>query len=235
MRQVVLDTETTGISVRDGNRILEIGCVELIDRKLTGNHYHVYVNPQRESEEGALRVHGITTEFLSDKPLYKEVAQGFFDFIKGAQLVIHNAPFDIGHMAAEFARMARSGGFDFGKTEDFCTVVDTLALAKHMYPGAKNNLDALCRRFGIDNSHRTLHGALLDAEILADVYLLMTGGQTDLSLDASQDDGGQSLNKRIENSVTDLKVVRASPEEIAAHASFLELIDKKTDGKARQF
>lgn len=235
MRQVVLDTETTGISVRDGNRILEIGCVELIDRKLTGNHYHVYVNPQRESEEGALRVHGITTEFLSDKPLYKDVAQGFFDFIKGAQLVIHNAPFDIGHMDAEFARMARNGGVDFGKTEEFCTVVDTLALAKYMYPGAKNNLDALCRRFGIDNSHRTLHGALLDSEILADVYLLMTGGQTDLSLDASQDEGAQSLNKRIENTVTELKVVRASPEEIAAHASLLELIDKKTDGKARQF
>ncbi|BCE02145.1 DNA polymerase III subunit epsilon [Marinicellulosiphila megalodicopiae] len=235
MRQVVLDTETTGISVRDGNRILEIGCVEVIDRKLTGNHYHVYINPQRESEEGALRVHGITTEFLNDKPLFEQVAQDFFDFINGAQLVIHNAPFDIGHMDAEFRRLAKKGGKDFGKTEDFCTVVDTLAMAKKMYPGAKNNLDALCRRFGIDNSHRTLHGALLDSEILADVYLLMTGGQSDLSLDASQDEGAINSETRRENTISNLKVIRASPEEIASHISFLEMMDKQNDGKTRQF
>ena len=172
MREVVLDTETTGIEVREGHRIIEIGCVELLDRRLTGRHFHVYINPEREVEEGAFQVHGISDEFLADKPLFADVADEFMDFIRGAQLVIHNAAFDVGFIDAELERLGRHGC-----VADHCSVVDTLLLARHKHPGQRNTLDALCKRYGVDNSQRELHGALLDAEILADVYLIMTGGR----------------------------------------------------------
>ena len=175
MRQIVLDTETTGIDPKEGHRIIEIGCVEVVNRRLTGNHFHVYINPGRHIEQEAIEVHGITNEFLTDKPTFAQVAQEFVNFIKGAQLVIHNAPFDVGFMDHEFGMEPSTKGVI---TNQICDVLDTLTLARQMHPGQKNNLDALCKRYGIDNSHRTLHGALLDAEILADVYLLMTGGQT---------------------------------------------------------
>ena len=232
MRQIVLDTETTGIDPKQ-HRIIVIGCVEMIDRKLTGRHSHVYINPEREVEKEAFAVHGISDEFLSDKPKFSEIASEFFEFIEGAELVIHNAPFDIGHMDVEFARMAKSGLTDFGVTADACSVLDSLLLARKMYPGAKNNLDALCRRLGVENSHRDLHGALLDAEILADVYLLMTGGQTDLSLTVEQ--AGDAQNSAVEgirkNTVSELVVVAATNDELTAHEQLLALVDKKSGGQ----
>lgn len=228
MRQVVLDTETTGIDPRQGHRIIEIGCVEMIGRKLTNRHFHVYINPDREVEEEAFRVHGISNEFLADKPRFHEVAQEFFDFIKGAELIIHNAPFDIGFMDHEFARV---GGFP--KTAEVCGVFDSLVYARKKHPGQKNNLDILCRRYGIDNSHRELHGALLDSEILADVYLLMTGGQTSLGLannsdSDSKEDGEVEAIRRFSADRPALKVIRASEDELKIHEERLDLIDKKS-------
>jgi DNA polymerase-3 subunit epsilon len=184
MRQIVLDTETTGIDPNEGHRIIEIGCVELVERALTGRNYHVYVNPGRQVEAEAVAIHGITNEFLADKPLFAVVADEFFEFIRGAELVIHNAAFDVGFMDAEFGRL--DGG---RKTAEHCGIVDTLAIARKRHPGQKNNLNALCKRYGVDNSNRELHGALLDAEILADVYLLLTGGQTALLLDSGSGEG----------------------------------------------
>ncbi|MCV2884006.1 DNA polymerase III subunit epsilon [Aestuariibacter sp. AA17] len=224
MRQIVLDTETTGIEPREGHRIIEIGCVEVINRKLTGNHYHVYINPQRFVEQEAIEVHGITNEFLADKPLFKDIAQGFIDFISGAELVIHNAAFDVGFMDHEFAMLA-----GLPKTHDICSVLDTLALARQMHPGQKNNLDALCKRYGIDNSHRELHGALLDAEILADVYLMMTGGQTDLNLSGSGNNSnstGADVIRRLSANRKPLKIVRATADEIKQHESRLDIVEK---------
>lgn len=228
MRQVVLDTETTGIDPKQGHRIIEIGCVEMIGRKLTKRHFHVYINPDREVEEEAFRVHGISNEFLADKPRFHEIAQEFFDFIKGAELIIHNAPFDIGFMDHEFARI---GGFP--KTAEVCGVFDSLVYARKKHPGQKNNLDILCKRYGIDNSHRELHGALLDSEILADVYLLMTGGQTSLGLassseSASKEEGDVEKIRRLAASRPALKVIRASEEELKVHEERLDLIDKKS-------
>lgn len=229
MRQVVLDTETTGIGSDKGHRIIEIGCVELIDRKLTGRHYHQYVNPQRSSDEEAVAVHGITDEFLSDKPVYPQIAQAFYEFIEGAELIIHNAPFDIGFMDMEFGRV------NMPKTSTFCAILDTLVMARDMRPGQRNSLDALCKSYGIDNSHRELHGALLDAEILADVYLMMTGGQTDLMFNADSKDGANGEAKinlgqfeGIDGSA--LPVIRATQEELEEHESLINLIDKKSDG-----
>jgi len=229
MRQVILDTETTGIGAEKGHRIIEIGCVEMIDRKLTGRHYHQYVNPQRSSDVEAVGVHGITDEFLADKPLYGQIAQAFYEFIDGAELVIHNAPFDIGFMDAEFRRL------NMPMTNTFCTVLDTLVMARDMRPGQRNSLDAVCCSYGIDNSHRELHGALLDAEILADVYLMMTGGQTDLlfSSGASEnDDSSVLLNLEALGNVDSntLSVVRATPDELTAHDEILDVLDKKSDG-----
>ena len=227
MRQIVLDTETTGIDPAQGHRIIEIGCVEVIERQLTGRHYHVYLNPEREVEAEAISIHGITNEFLVDKPKFAEVAREFFEFIDGAELVIHNAAFDVGFMDAEFARLK-----PVRRTADHCGVVDTLAIARAKHPGQKNNLDALCKRYGVDNSNRELHGALLDAEILADVFLLMTGGQTALSLDAGSDNAsGVDEIRRIQSSRPALKVVRASPEEQQAHHDMIEVISK-AGGKA---
>ncbi|MGB5716746.1 MAG: DNA polymerase III subunit epsilon, partial [Gammaproteobacteria bacterium] len=179
MRQIVLDTETTGLEPADGHRIIEIGCVELNDRRLTGNTYHQYIQPDREIDAGAIEVHGITNEKLADKPRFTDIAAEFLEFIDGAELVIHNAPFDVGFIDHEFRLLEDSPG----GVNDHCMVLDTLALARRMHPGQRNSLDALCRRYEIDNSQRELHGALLDAEILADVYLAMTGGQVSLSLD----------------------------------------------------
>lgn len=223
MRQIVLDTETTGIDPAEGHRIIEIGCVELMERQLTGRNYHVYINPEREVEAEAITIHGITNEFLADKPKFAEIADEFFEFIKGAELVIHNAAFDVGFMDAEFARLK-----PVRKTAEHCGVVDSLAIARARHPGQKNNLDALCKRYGVDNSNRELHGALLDAEILADVYLLLTGGQTALSLDANADSGGgASRIRRLSADRKPLAVVRASEAENDAHQKFMSLLEKQ--------
>jgi len=224
MRQIVLDTETTGIDPKEGHRIIEIGCVEVVNRRLTGNHFHVYINPGRHIEQEAIEVHGITNEFLADKPTFSQVAREFVNFIKGAQLVIHNAPFDVGFMDHEFGMEASTKGVI---TNQICDVLDTLTLARQMHPGQKNNLDALCKRYGIDNSHRTLHGALLDAEILADVYLLMTGGQTKLKLASSSgSDADSTAIRRIQRSANKLKVIKATADEITQHEARLDIVEK---------
>ncbi|MAJ69525.1 MAG: DNA polymerase III subunit epsilon [Alteromonadaceae bacterium TMED7] len=224
MRQIVLDTETTGIDPKEGHRIIEIGCVEVVNRRLTGNHFHAYINPGRHIEQEAIEVHGITNEFLADKPVFSSVANDFVNFIKGAQLVIHNAPFDVGFMDHEFKMEARTKGV---VTSKICDVLDTLTLARKMHPGQKNNLDALCKRYGIDNSHRTLHGALLDAEILADVYLLMTGGQTKLKLASSgTSDADATALRRIERSANKLKVIKASADELEQHEARLNIVQE---------
>ncbi len=223
MRQIVLDTETTGINPKEGHRIIEIGCVEVINRRLTGNHFHVYINPKREIEQEAIEVHGITNEFLADKPVFADVASEFIEFIRGGQLVIHNAPFDVGFMGHEFAMHGPTASV---KTKEICGVLDTLVLARDMHPGQKNNLDALCKRYGIDNSHRELHGALLDAEILADVYLMMTGGQTDLNLSGNNqaNSGGAEVIRRIPRNGKKLKVIQATADELTQHEARLDLV-----------
>ena len=229
MRSVVLDTETTGMPVADGHRIIEIGCVELIGRRLTGRHFHVYLQPDRESDEGAIAVHGITDEFLKDKPRFKDVADEFFEFIKGAQLIIHNAAFDIGFIANEFNLLGQG---DRAEVSDYCSILDTLMMARERHPGQRNNLDALCKRYGVDNSGRDLHGALLDAEILADVYLTMTGGQTNLSLagDGSEGDSNgrqqPSAIRRLPAERARTRVIQATDAELAEHAARLAIIEK---------
>ena len=221
MRQIVLDTETTGLDPSQGHRIIEIGGVEVVDRKLTGNHFHQYLQPDRDIDEGAMEVHGITNEFLLDKPRFSAVVDDFVTFVKGAELVIHNAPFDVGFINTELALQDRA------PIEEFCTVLDTLVLAREMYPGQRNSLDALCKRLDIDNSQRTLHGALLDAEILADVYLLMTGGQVSLTLPTADEsavaDGNSVLGGRFE--IKSTPVITASAEEEAAHAAWLDKLE----------
>ena len=232
MRQVVLDTETTGLEPSQGHRIIEIGGVELVDRKLTGRHYHQYINPDREVDAGAIEVHGITNEFLADKPRFAQIAGEFVDFINGAELVIHNAPFDVGFIDYEFKRLEADSP---GTVADHCEVVDTLVMARQKHPGQRNNLDALCQRYEVDNSQRDLHGALLDAEILADVYLLMTGGQTNLLLSADDTDstGGTASDtgiRRLAAGRPSLKVIAANAEELAAHEQRLKEIDKASSG-----
>lgn len=230
MRQVVLDTETTGLETAEGHRIIEIGCVEVVNRRLTGNNFHRYLQPDREIDDAAIEVHGITNEFLADKPRFKDVAAEFLNYIKGAQLVIHNAAFDVGFMDHEFAMV----GGDFGKTDDYCSVLDTLLMARKMHPGQRNTLDALCKRYEIDNSHRDLHGALLDAEILADVYLAMTGGQTNLVLSSGDDGDEDSITgaaiKRLPVERPRLRVIAATPEESQLHDERLQRIDKSSGG-----
>ena len=230
MRQIVLDTETTGLEPRLGHRIIEIGCVEVIDRRVTGNRYHQYINPEREIDEGAEEVHGISTAFLADKPLFKDIVDDFLNFIRGAELVIHNAPFDVGFIDHELNQLNQQNNH----MEEICTVLDTLVLARKMHPGQKNNLDALCKRYDIDNSQRDLHGALLDAEILADTYLAMTGGQTMLSLGGQNDDStsDNTVNKpRTVNIETgQLKIVSATTEELALHQARLSSIDEMSGG-----
>lgn len=237
MRQIVLDTETTGLEPSEGHRIIEIGCVELINRRLTGNIYHQYVQPDREIEEGAIDVHGITNESLADKPRFREIAQDFLEYAKGAQLVIHNAPFDVGFINHELALMAadeKKAGTAAIKIEGYCTVEDTLQLARKLHPGQKNDLDSLCKRYGIDNSQRTLHGALLDAEILADVYLAMTGGQTGLfeeGHDGVRQRTGDTAIRRLDAGRPPLLVIQANEQELAAHRAWLEELDKQSEGR----
>ncbi len=226
-RQIILDTETTGMNQSSGpiylgHRIIEIGCVEVINRRLTGRHYHEYINPQQPIDEEAIAVHGITNEFVADKPKFHQVAQSFIEFIDGAEIVAHNANFDVSFMDHEFSMLQPLGP----KTADICQILDSLAIAKHLHPGQKNNLDALCKRYGIDNSARDLHGALLDAEILADVYLLMTGGQTKFNLSsekAGQEGGGI---QRLSLDRTKLKVIAASADELVRHEERLDLVAK---------
>ncbi len=230
MRQVVLDTETTGLEVSQGHRIIEIGCVEIVDRKLTGRHYHQYINPQRPIDQGALEVHGITEEFLADKPVFARVADEFLDFIRGAELVIHNAPFDIGFMEAEFKLLDANSA----SISSICKITDSLQLARNKHPGQRNNLDALCQRYAVDNSNRTLHGALLDAEILADVYLLMTGGQTSLGLSADEEVEGSgatsaSAIRRLQQGRPRLKVIKPSESELAAHEARLDVLSQRCE------
>lgn len=232
MRQVVLDTETTGLEVSQGHRIIEIGCVELVDRKLTGKHYHQYINPNREIDAGAFEVHGISNEFLADKPRFAQVSRDFLDFVDGAELIIHNAPFDVTFLDAEFAQLEAASP---GRLADYCSVIDTLVMARKKHPGQRNSLDALCQRYGVDNSQRDLHGALLDAEILADVYLLMTGGQTDLLLagdvvESGQAASGGSVIRRLNSDRPALKVLFASEQELSEHEQRLLKIDKASEG-----
>ena len=225
MREIVLDTETTGLEPSQGHRIIEIGCVELINRRLTGNNFHQYLQPDREIDAGAIEVHGITNEFLVDKPRFQDVVADFVAYIRGAELVIHNAPFDVGFINHELTLC------DHGQqVADLCAVLDTLLMARKLHPGQKNNLDALCKRYEIDNSRRDLHGALLDAEILADVYLAMTGGQVNLSLGSSLETGESMVRaeqpRRLADNRAPLRVIRADPEESAAHQSRLQAIAK---------
>ena len=228
MRQIVLDTETTGLEVSQGHKIIEIGCVEMISRKLTGNHYHQYTNPEREIDQGAVEVHGITPQFLADKPVFKDVAEDFLSFIEGAELIIHNAPFDVGFINYELSLLDKK----YPRVQDICSVIDTVIMARQKHPGQKNSLDALCKRYGVDNSQRELHGALLDSEILADVYLLMTGGQTALSLDGSNDDGSMQSNElriqELDSNRAKLQVLKASEEELAAHNERLNFIQEQS-------
>ncbi|WP_373603888.1 DNA polymerase III subunit epsilon [Aggregatibacter sp. HMT-949] len=238
-RQIVLDTETTGMNQLgahyEGHGIIEIGAVELVNRRYTGNNFHIYINPNRPVDPEAIKVHGITDEMLADKPEFKAVAQEFLDYIKGAELLIHNAPFDVGFMDYEFRKIGLNV-----KTTDICVVTDTLQMARQMYPGKRNNLDALCDRLGIDNSKRTLHGALLDAEILADVYLSMTGGQTSLFAEEDEDVPviiAATEENKIEpeqNAVVfsdSLNVLQPNEGEIQAHLELLKMINKKSGGK----
>ncbi|MEQ6917413.1 DNA polymerase III subunit epsilon [Halomonas aquatica] len=239
MRQIILDTETTGIDPRDGHRLIEIGAVEMVNRRLTGNSYHQYINPERDIEAEAVGVHGITNERVADEPVFAEIADAFWAFIEGAELVIHNAPFDVGFMDHEFGLLdAQRGESRLGPVADHCRILDTLKLARDMHPGQRNSLDALCKRYDIENGHRVLHGALLDAEILADVYLAMTGGQTALSLDASAASEGQSGDqqglsvRRLSLSPGQLRVVRPGEAELAAHRAKLDRI-REASGECR--
>ena len=224
MRQIVLDTETTGLSHQAGHRVIEIGCVELINRSKTKNHFHHYINPGREVDEGALAVHGITDEFLADKPTFSSLVDDFIQYVDGAELIIHNASFDMGFLDNELALVKYKNSLT-----ELCDVIDTLKVARKKHPGQKNNLDALCKRYGIDNSGRQLHGALLDAEILAEVYLVMTGGQSTLFTE------GEQSEKKVDDKVNmivnfkksaPLKVVKADETELAAHQAWVDLLSK---------
>ena len=229
MRQIVLDTETTGLEPEQGHRIIEVGCVELIDRRTTGNRFHQYLQPDRTIDDAAVEVHGITNLFLSDKPRFGDIAEDLLAFLGGAELIIHNAAFDVGFLNCEL-RGWKAGA---PSIEALCSVTDTLGMAKRLHPGQRNSLDALCKRYGIDNSNRDLHGALLDAEILADVYLAMTGGQVSLSLESHGEAtavAGPSEIRRLPSERPPLRVVRASAAELAAHQARLAAIEKASEG-----
>jgi len=226
VRQVVLDTETTGLNPQEGHRIIEIGCVELVNRRLTGNSFHVYINPDRIIDDGAIEVHGITNEFLLDKPRFEDIVDDYLAFTEDAELIIHNAPFDVGFLNHEFSLLKRPAI----KVEDKNTVFDSLPFARKKHPGARATLDALCKRYGIDNSHRELHGALLDAEILAEVYLSMTGGQFSL-MDFDEEENKSKEQGIIRLSVDRkrIKVISCSDEELDAHQKYLDMIEKVSD------
>ena len=224
MRQIVLDTETTGLEPKDGHRVIEIGCVELVSRRPTGNDKRWYINPGREIDPGAIDVHGITNEFLADKPRMAEIVDEFLSYVAGAELVIHNAPFDIGFLNHELAHHLQRGE----RVDGICTVLDTLVMARRLHPGQRASLDALCKRYSIDNSQREYHGALLDAQILAEVYLAMTGGQAALSLDSGAQAGSRASvgPARIERAGLALAVVQPDEAELAAHQRLLDVIEK---------
>jgi len=225
-RQVVLDTETTGIDPKSGHRIIEIGCVELIDRQLTGNHYHQYINPDRAIEAEAQAIHGISAQMLKDEPFFKDIAVEFVNFINGAELIIHNAPFDVGHINAEFERLPGSIGLQTADITHICSILDTLKMARRKHPGQRNSLDALCKRYGIDNSQRTLHGALLDSEILAEVYLAMTGGQMELSFDmGSNQKANADASSEFTRPNKAFKVIEAQASELQAHQDMLTKLE----------
>ena len=229
-RQVVLDTETTGLSTADDHRIIEIGCVEIINRRLTGRNFHQYINPEREIDAGAIEVHGITNDALADKPLFADIAEEFLAFVDGAELIIHNAPFDVGFLNHELGKMPDQQP----RIETICSVLDTLKMARDRHPGQKNNLDALCKRYNVDNTNRELHGALLDAEILADVYLTMTGGQVSLSLATEQPavtDPQQNADIVTASPQQQRKVIKASDDELAAHQAMLEKLQSASGGQ----
>ncbi|AEG31333.1 DNA polymerase III subunit epsilon [Thiomicrospira cyclica] len=233
MRQIILDTETTGIDPKKGHRIIEIGAVEVIDRRVTGSYYHQYIHPEREVEKEAINVHGITNEFLKDKPVFSAIVDEFMAFVTGAELIIHNAPFDVGFINHELNLLKPNTR---GIIEDYCKITDTLKMARRMYPGQRASLDALCKRLMVDNSNRTLHGALLDAEILADVYLLMTGGQVSLSLKNQQDAASAAAQTRLTNPAeaqTQLRIITPSDEELAAHRDYLTQLAKETNTEIR--
>jgi DNA polymerase III subunit epsilon len=225
VRQIVLDTETTGLELSDGHRVIEIGCIELVHRRPSGRSWHRYLRPEREVDAGALAVHGITNEFLASQPLFHEVVAEFLEFIDGAELVIHNAPFDVGFLDSELARAGT------GKTiAGICRVLDTLTLSRRLHPGQRNSLDALCKRYSVDNSGRDLHGALLDARILSDVYLAMSGGQAALGLDASPAEATRA-GSPAERGTVQIPVIPASPTELAAHERSLVAIERASDGR----
>ena len=226
MRQIVLDTETTGLSAENGDRIIEIGCVELLNRKLTGNNLHFYINPERDSHEDALKVHGISNEFLRDKPKFAEIAGALIDYLRDAEVIIHNAPFDIGFLNKELQLLGMPA-----VTTIIRQVTDRLVMAKEMFPGKRNGLDALCDRLGVDNSGRTLHGALLDAELLADVYINMTRGQDALLIDLGDAPGEDGVTEQIDLSRFDLPVLQANEQEAQAHEALLADLDKASKGK----
>ena len=225
-RQIVLDTETTGLSAEGGDRIIEIGCVELLGRKLTGNNLHFYLNPERDSHEDALKVHGISNDFLRDKPKFAEVADDILRYLEGAEIIIHNAAFDIGFLNKELERLGKPAFASF-----VGQVTDTLVMAKQLFPGKRNSLDALCDRLGVDNSGRTLHGALLDAELLADVYINLTRGQEALLIDLDEVNTPGVVIEQVDLSVFDLPVLLASEQELSAHAEVLTQLDRSSGGK----
>ncbi|VAX12844.1 DNA polymerase III epsilon subunit [hydrothermal vent metagenome] len=228
MRYIVLDTETTGLEPAQGHRIIEIGCVEVINRRITGRNYHQYINPDREIDEGAIEVHGISNEMLEDKPRFADIVEEFLNFIRGVELVIHNARFDVGFINHELKMLDKTAQ----PVSEFCTVLDTLALARKMHPGQKNSLDALCKRYNIDNSARELHGALLDAEILAETWLAMTGGQTRLSLGGKEEAGQKRVSDRrpVAADRPAIKVIRPKEREQKAHQQRLLAIDNASSG-----
>ena len=226
MRQIFLDTETTGLSATTGDRVIEIGCVELLNRKLTGNNKHFYLNPERDSHEDALKVHGISNEFLRDKPKFEAVADELMDYLRNAEIIIHNAQFDVGFLNKELELIGKPLFREF-----VTSVTDTLVMAKEMFPGKRNSLDALCSRLGVDNSGRTLHGALLDAELLADVYINLTRGQDALLIDAFDAESTQVNAEKVDLSAFSLPVIAANEQESAAHLDQLTQLDKSSGGK----
>ncbi len=227
MRQIVLDTETTGLEPSQGHKIIEIGCVEMINRRLTGNNYHQYLQPDRKIDEGAQAVHGISNESLADKPRFPDIVKDFIEYLDGAELIIHNAPFDVGFIDHELKLV----GAEYGKVSTYCSVIDTLVMARKLRPGKKNNLDILCKEYEVNNAHRELHGALLDAELLSEVYLRMTGGQSALSLDSEENTGGQlgsATAKKLSADRKPIKIIQANDAELQAHQTIVEKMGRES-------
>ncbi|HBH35267.1 MAG TPA: DNA polymerase III subunit epsilon [Gammaproteobacteria bacterium] len=225
MRQIILDTETTGLETQQDHRIIEIGCVEMVDRRLTGNNFHQYLQPDRQIDAGAISVHGITNEFLEDKPRFADIVEDLISYLSGAELVIHNAPFDVGFLNHELKRLQQKPHI-----EEISSVVDTLVMARKKHPGKRNSLDALCDRYAIDNSRRDKHGALLDAEILSEVYLAMTGGQEDLLLEGEDSDGADHNHRRRVNLEGELMLMQVDEDDLQAHEEYLNRLQQQTDG-----